>query len=270
MLLDLLEKVRTELTGDVEALEKLQIEAASARKYKLAERYKAVGRTLETRDLLGFLATRNVLPKYGFPVDSVELRTAYSGNQAGAKLDLSRDLTQAIHEYAPDATLVAGGMLWTARGLYRMPGRDLEEFEYHVCRRCGGFWQALADLNPQCPHCGDIAQDSVRKITVPEFGFVGSRDSGRPGQSRPPREGSLESHFSVYENSRPLSSRRYPAFHHWCSRGLYRQGRVTVLNRGRRGRGFRLCNWCGHAEAPMPGVEGVRASCRHQAPRSAV
>ena len=65
------------------------------------------------------------------------LVTTYSlrRNATGSKLDLTRDLSQAIHEYAPDATLVAGGLQWTSRGIYRMPGRDLEEFEYRVCKR---------------------------------------------------------------------------------------------------------------------------------------
>ena len=106
----------------------------------LAQRYQQVGNTLRKRDLLGFLANRNVLPKYGFPVDSVELRTNFGyGKDAGANLDLTRDLSQAIYEYAPDATIVAGGRLWTSRGIYRLPGRDLVEYHYQVCKRCGGF-----------------------------------------------------------------------------------------------------------------------------------
>jgi hypothetical protein len=38
-----------------------------------------------------------------------------------------------------------------------------------------------------------------------------------------------------------------------------RQGRITVLNRGARGRGFQLCHRCGYAEAaPEPGRKGGR------------
>ena len=138
-LLKLVETVRLELKGDVETLEQLLDEAAAEQNFTLADRYRKVSKTLRERDLLGFLANRNVLPKYGFPVDSVELRTNFGyGKDAGANLDLSRDLAQAIYEYAPDATLVAGGQLWTSRGIYRIPGRDLVEYEYYVCKRCGG------------------------------------------------------------------------------------------------------------------------------------
>src|SRR5260370_21153685 len=104
-----------------------------------AEGYQRVGNTLRKRDLLGFLEKRNVLPKYGFPVDSVELRTNFgTGKSKGGLLDLSRDLSQAIYEYAPDAEIVAGGSLWVSRGIYRLPERDLQEYFYYICKRCGG------------------------------------------------------------------------------------------------------------------------------------
>ncbi|MGD9959043.1 DEAD/DEAH box helicase [Nocardioides sp.] len=247
VLLDLLENVRTELAGDVEALAELQLQAAAAQKYKLAERYKQVGRTLEMRDLLGFLATRNVLPKYGFPVDSVELRTAYSGNQAGAKLDLSRDLSQAIHEYAPDATLVAGGMLWTSRGVYKMPGRDLEEFEYRTCERCGGFWQALADLDPRCPHCGEASTHAPRKITVPEFGFVAAPNPARPGP-RPPRR-SWSGATYVLKEPAEAKERKIAINAGTCDVRVGPRGRLVSVADGPGGSGFWICNWCGHGAA---------------------
>lgn len=246
-LLDLLESVRTELSGDLAALEALQVEAAAAKQYKLADRYRMVGRTLETRDLLGFLATRNVLPKYGFPVDSVELRTSYSGNQAGAKLDLTRDLSQAIHEYAPDATLVAGGMLWTARGIYRLPGRDLEEFEYRTCRRCGGFWQALTELDPQCPHCGEVSTDAARKITIPEFGFVAARNPERPGPRPPRRSWSGATH--VLKDPDEVTTRTLAIQHGTGHVRVGPRGRLVSVADGLGGSGFWICNWCGYGSA---------------------
>lgn len=247
ILLDHLDKVRTELAGDVSALAELQHQAASAQKYKQAERFKQVGRTLEMRDLLGFLATRNVLPKYGFPVDSVELRTAYSGNQVGSKLDLSRDLSQAIHEYAPDATLVAGGMLWTARGIYKLPGRDLEEFEYRTCDRCGGFWQALAELDPQCPHCGEASTHAPRTITVPEFGFVAAANPARPGP-RPPRR-SWSGATYVLKEPVEVKTRKVAINSGTCEVRVGPRGRLVSVADGPGGSGFWICNWCGHGAA---------------------
>lgn len=242
-LVQLLEGVRQELAGDVAELELLQNAAATSRNYRLAERYSKVGETLKKRDLLGFLATRNVLPKYGFPVDSVELRTAYAGNATGSKLDLTRDLSQAIHEYAPDATLVAGGLQWTSRGIYRMPGRDLEEFEYRVCKRCGGFWQALADLAPLCPHCGEASDDPARTLTVPEFGFVAAKDTKKPG-ARPPRASwSGETH--VLREPQEVRERKLELPGGEARLRVGSRGRLVAVADGPGRGGFWICNWCG-------------------------
>ena len=187
VLIELLERVRDELLTEVGTMKELEQKASEEGKHLLAERYQKVGNTLRKRDLLGFLANRNVLPKYGFPVDSVELRTNFGkGTSSGALLDLSRDLSQAIYEYAPEAKIVAGGHLWTSRGIYRLPGRELQEYLYQVCKRCGGFRYGIESAEQQCEHCGEVSQGAARTVTIPEFGFVAAPDPGKPGP-RPPR-----------------------------------------------------------------------------------
>lgn len=64
--------------------------------------------------LIEFLARGNILPRYGFPVDTVELYQNSSANNI-AKLRLSRDLQIAIAEYAPSSEVVADGRLYTSR-----------------------------------------------------------------------------------------------------------------------------------------------------------
>ena len=122
---DLLEEVRAQLGQDAEIFEERRQQAYRDRQGYLVERYEKTINTLTGRDLLGYLANRNVLPNYGFPVDTVELRTSYSSDSAGRKLDLTRDLSAAIYEYAPGAQVVAGGLLWRSGGVYRLPNREL-------------------------------------------------------------------------------------------------------------------------------------------------
>ena len=83
--------------------EERRTEAFAARRSDLAARFERSINTITRRSLIGFLANRNILPKYGFPVDTVELRTAHCDSQVGARLELNRDLSVAIHEYAPGA-----------------------------------------------------------------------------------------------------------------------------------------------------------------------
>lgn len=64
--------------------------------------------------LIDFLARGNILPRYGFPVDTVELQQNSTANNI-SKLRLSRDLQIAIAEYAPSSEVVADGRLYTSR-----------------------------------------------------------------------------------------------------------------------------------------------------------
>ncbi|MEU0265686.1 DEAD/DEAH box helicase [Nocardioides sp. NPDC006303] len=247
-LLDLLEKVRQELEADVEALDELRAKAAEERKYPLADRYQRVANTLRKRPLLGFLANRNVLPKYGFPVDTVELRTEFGyGKGAGANLDLTRDLAQAIYEYAPDATIVAGGLLWASRGLYRMAGRDLVEYKYFVCKSCGGFRYSLDQPDGACPFCGEVSESVARTLTIPEFGFVADREPKKPGPRPPKRSWSGAVH--VLEQPTETSSRTVRLAGGNIESVVGPRGRMIAVADGPSGRGFWVCEWCGHGAA---------------------
>lgn len=245
VLIDLLETVRHELAEEVGTMSELERKASAEGKHSLALRYQKVGNTLRERDLLGFLANRNVLPKYGFPVDSVELRTNFgTGKFKGGLLDLSRDLSQAIYEYAPDAEIVAGGSLWVSRGIYRLPGRDLQEYLYHVCKRCGGFRYGIETVDDKCQHCGEVAQSAARTITIPEFGFVSAPEPGKPGP-RPPRRSWSG---AVHVLAQPPEARTYTKAMGGGSVVVKTgpRGRLVALADGPGKMGFWVCDWCGH------------------------
>jgi ATP-dependent helicase YprA (DUF1998 family) len=245
VLIDLVNRVREELVNEVDTMKDLEQKASAAGNHALAQRYQRVGNTLRKRDLLGFLANRNVLPKYGFPVDSVELRTNFgTGKSKGGLLDLSRDLSQAIYEYAPDAEIVAGGSLWVSRGIYRLPGRELQEYFYYICKRCGGFRYGIESADEKCQHCGEVAQAAVRKITIPEFGFVAAPEPRKPGP-RPPRR-SWSGDVHVLEKPPEVRSytRRMSGGSIVVSAGP--RGRLIALADGPSTMGFWICDWCGH------------------------
>lgn len=245
LLIDHLERVRKELDDQVNIMRELELQASTEGKHALAQRYQRVGKTLRERDLLGFLANRNILPKYGFPVDSVELRTNFgTGKSKGGLLDLSRDLSQAIYEYAPDAEIVAGGNLWVSRGIYRVPGCDLLEYYYHVCKRCGGFRCGIESAEEKCQYCGEVAQTAVRRLTIPEFGFVAAPEPTKPGPRPPRRTWSGDVHVLA----QPPEVRSYKK---------QLRGGSVVVSAGPRGQliavadgpnkmGFWICDWCGH------------------------
>ncbi|KIU18565.1 DEAD/DEAH box helicase [Mycolicibacterium llatzerense] len=243
-----LEKVREELAEDVKTMRELELKASADGKHTLAQRYQKVGNTLRERDLLGYLGNRNVLPKYGFPVDSVELRTDFgTGKSKGGLLDLTRDLSQAIYEYAPGGEIVAGGSLWVSRGIYRLPGRDLQEYFYYICKRCGGFRYGIESAEQSCQHCGQVADTVARTVTVPEFGFVAAPDPGKPGP-RPPRR---SWGGAVHVLAEPPEARTYTRQLSGGSIAVKAgpRGRLIALADGPSGMGFWVCDWCGHGSA---------------------
>jgi hypothetical protein len=74
-------------------------------------------------------------------------------NRWGAKLELARDLSSAIYEYAPGAEVVAGGFLWRSGGVYRLPDRELESGYYMICEHCQHYCEDDEPLDPICPSC---------------------------------------------------------------------------------------------------------------------
>jgi hypothetical protein len=259
---ELLEQVRAELAHDVALFEERRTEAFESRRSDLAARFERSIATITRRPLIGYLANRNVLPKYGFPVDTVELRTAHCDSQVGARLELSRDLSVAIHEYAPGAELIAGGVLWRSGGIYRLPGRELITRSYTVCRGCGHYREGGADLEPACSACGRPADGPVREYCVPEFGFVADPRTGKPAVVPPQRSWNGAVH--VVSLGEELAETRWKAGTGalaWCRSGA--RGRLVALAEGPGGSGFLICDWCGwgtpnHGRSPTSHVNPLR------------
>ncbi|WP_067599208.1 DEAD/DEAH box helicase [Nocardiopsis listeri] len=243
-LTELLERIHLEVTQDVEDFERRRVEAFEARKDMLAERFGKTINTVVRRPLLGFLATRNVLPKYGFPVDTVELRTHHSGEPVGRRLELARDRSSAIYEYAPGSSIIAGGKKWTSAGIYRLPGRELHPHHYRVCADCGFYEESKDPLEGVCRSCGVAAREGRTKYIVPEFGFVAGAKVQPAGMTPPQR--------SWHGSTNVLRLAADPENHIWplpgggevlCQAGS--RGELVAISDGPRGSGFLICGWCG-------------------------
>jgi ATP-dependent helicase YprA (DUF1998 family) len=239
----LLEGIREELAADVADFERRRREAFDARKDRLAERFGRTITTIVKRPLLGFLATRNVLPKYGFPVDTVELRTHHSGEPVGRHLELTRDLTSAIYEYAPGSSIIAGGKRWTSAGVYRLPGRELLGNYYRVCDHCGFYEEGRDRLADLCASCSAPAVGAPRKYCVPSFGFVASSKVANAGSTPPLR--------SWHGSTHVLEVAKDPKEYPWelpggtvaCRAGS--RGKLVAISDGPNGSGFLICDRCG-------------------------
>lgn len=250
VLMDLVEQAGAQLTQDVDDFEERETAAAREQNYALAGQCKRVIATLRDRQLIGFLANRNVLPKYGFPVDTVELRTSRLRGGVDKPLELTRDLTMAINEYAPGAQVIAGGYRWTSGGVYRLPGRDLDTRHYTVCETCGHFRQDISAPDPECPACLTVQTRAAKVFVVPSYGFVASESTPQGSGLAPRRSWSgatyiVDSHAEVEEDVV-----RFPtgAQLRWRSGA---RGEFVVVNEGPNRSGYQICDWCGYGTSIM-------------------
>lgn len=239
-LLEHMRTVATEVDQEISYFDSAREQASQDKKYRLAEQFQRIVNTLEGRDLLGFLGSRNILPKYGFPTDVVDLRTATSANRVGLQLDLSRDLSTAIYEYAPGSQIVAGGLLWTSAGVYRLPDRELVNGTYAECSNCHSFEASHDDLDGLCPHCGS-ARHKV-KYAIPEFGFIAEREPSQPGSSPPIRSWHGDTYY--VNSGEPVAQSSDTHGRPW---NLTASQRATMMavSTGLTGNGFLICEWCG-------------------------
>lgn len=233
------------LAQDVAAYRDSCDQAVADRKFRLAEVYEKVIRNLTERDLLGVLANRNILPKYGFPVDTVELRIPRESGPASGQLELTRDLSAAVHEYAPGSEIVAGGRLWAAAGVYRLPDRELVTRHYAVCSDCGRYREATGPVEPTCPACGALATTAGRRYVEPVYGFVAARGpERRPGPTPPRRSWHGDVHMAAGSGDVRTGATRFPSGRSLAwSTGT--RGEMVVVSEGPGGAGYAICDWCG-------------------------
>ncbi|MGW2374168.1 DEAD/DEAH box helicase [Kitasatospora sp. NPDC001683] len=251
----LLRAAQTSLSQDVAGYEERRDRAATEKKYKLAELYQRIIHNLTKRQLLGYLANHNVLPKYGFPVDTVELRIMQE-NSTAAHLELTRDLSSAVYEYAPGAEIVAGGYVWASAGVYRLPDRDLVSRYYTVCGHCGHYREDPDPLDLLCPACNQSGTGVPRRYVEPVYGFVAQRGTPRrPGQTPPSRAWNGAVHMRTDSADVEQSVTHFSSGHsmRWTAGA---RGEMVAVSEGPAGAGYEICDWCGWGRPHVTAAKG--------------
>jgi len=269
-----LDKARLTLTSELEEFAQLEDEAAGKRKYKQAGYFASVQKQIRGRQLIGFLATYNVLPKYGFPTDVVELKTDHLTIRNANRIELNRDLRMAISEFAPGSEVVAAKVVWRSQGIRKLPNRAWEPFKYVVCGECHRFHYAISEPPTLCQGCGNLLSDHPEmrgNFIVPEHGFIAGNKTRSPGETPPERIYASRVFFADYrlpdsdelideseELDQRVSSSNVQVYKRYS-----RHGWLAVVNNGW-GRGFRICGFCGYAE-PIP-LTSTRMKGTHNNP----
>lgn len=157
---------------------------------------------INKENILSFLSKKNIIPKYGFPVDTVELVTSFDKNAINysfgksSKLRLQRDLMIAISEYAPGSEVIADGDTYKSQYIKRPTGQNKvwDLFDFGVCsnKKCGHLnikRHISEDNNKYLGEC-EICGEAVRKdntFIIPEYGFIISPQINKSTTKKPER-----------------------------------------------------------------------------------
>lgn len=156
------------------------------------------------KSLIGFLVRNNVLPKYGFPVDTVELIPDINAVGRGKALQLARDLQMAIAEYAPGAEVVADGKMYVSRYIRKMPGKNADAAweKGFYCPKCPACGQPNFTKDPvtgsgrECVSCHTpIKRLSWRKTLEPRMGFCAEKEARPVPMHRPEHDFKTDDYY---------------------------------------------------------------------------
>ncbi len=198
-------------------------------------------------EILSFLSRKNVLPKYGFPVDTVEMTIIDRSNKTKLGLQLQRDLSMAISEYAPDSQIVANGNLITSRYIKKIPRMSWKQYDYILCD-CKTLNidphtedDEFSNLN-SCKQCSKLLNVASREVfLIPQFGFEADGDRIRkPGLKKPERTYRSEIAYVGYKND--IEIHKYQIGNSSFELGMSQADEMAVLNKSK----FFVCEQCGY------------------------
>ena len=201
-------------------------------------------KTIAEERTLNFLSRKAVIPKYGFPVDVVELDTRPRDGKPTGVL-LQRDLSQAIAEYAPGGKVVANKLEWQSCGIKAIPGKEwpVRYYQYDDARN----FRQWNEGDPDTP-------SRSRKYLSPVFGFVTPLfQQPKKPRGRVRRVYTTRPFFQGFGNDMQLESKTI--FGVQVTKAM--PGNLVILCEGRNRGGFHICRSCG---AHMTELQGEHTS----------
>lgn len=253
-----LKKFSTEVRGE-------SLDDTATKKLSRAIAAEKLISTLDGEMSINFLSAKGVLPKYGFPIDTVSLDIISGNNEEAKKIDLTRDLKMAIAEFAPPAQVVANGKVWKSYAINTIPDKSWPTYVYYECPKCNkiyppfdGMVDVTVDLEEagrrEC-NCGTLM--NPKKFIIPVFGFSTQMgDEPKPvGEARPSTYYATQTQFwGIYgltEKQKAEAQEKDIEFNGKTIHITYSPGgKLFVLNQGNNRRGINVCPVCGFASEP--------------------
>lgn len=151
---------------------KAQKRAVDAGNYKDAAYYDYRASKIKSEKVIDSLSRNSIIPRYGFPVDVVDLKIVKNGFIDNT-LDLNRDLKIAISEYAPESEILVDGQKYTSAYISVPRDGELKRYYYTKCDHCGRYLiSETNDYPKECSYCHlPIDTKSDQFFIIPSLGF---------------------------------------------------------------------------------------------------
>ncbi len=235
---------------DITALEKAKIELIEKNKNGVDKITRSI-RTIKDQRIIEFLSKNNLIPKYGFPVDTVELQ-GIGINSANSMLRLNRDLFSAISEYAPESEVVADGNLIKSRYVRKLPGYEWPKYNYAECPECLTLNRTLSICSIKKCRCGKELNGKGHQYIIPKFGFQMDTEGMKPvGLNKPER--TYKGSVSYIGDENKIEFHEYNICGHQILFGNSKMDLLAVLNKS----SFYICEICGYGIIDEKGTDKI-------------
>jgi len=237
-----LARAEAEVASDYCTVRQIEREAVEGGDYRRAGWAQKRAKTITTEDVLSFLSRKAVIPKYGFPVDVVELDTHRNKfERESMEVTLQRDLAIAVAEFAPTSRLIANKKEWESYGLKRVAEREWEQWWYARCPRHNHFARVKCKDEPRPPTFKRCCRGMrIGKYIDPVFGFITRAEKPAEPKRKPARLFTTRPYFAGFQAGGDTKTDLGPLSLTPVSPGI-----MVVLCEGRRGEGFYVCGRCG-------------------------
>ncbi len=114
-------------------------------------------------ETIKYLSSYNVLPKYGFPVDVIEMLPPPDTAGSNGKVELQRDLQIGLFEYAPGQIVTADKRSFMSTGYFS--GHVDDPGNWYECPSC----HRLCTRTGPCQHCSSWEIDDANEVRKNRF-----------------------------------------------------------------------------------------------------
>lgn len=242
-----LDLVAKEFLNDIQQYREIYENLIKNRQTKYIDYINKNLRLMENRKLIEVLSRGNIIPKYGFPVDTVKLSVR------DKEVDLNRDLQQALLDYVPDSEIIANGKIYKSRYVKYMPNKALDRYEYRICKNCNQITRVKKFVNEDLEYCGNCGEELKKyweyssEYRIPVFGFVAEDDSKKAGIKKPERTARIEKFYVGNSNKIETEVKKLNIKNVNFELRFSKSDKMAIIGMGK-GFGFLICPTCGYGE----------------------